>query len=150
MKRFQFSLQTVHNLREMRQDEAERHLAQATAVVLAAATAIEEIEGHRDAAETKLARATGAVNADELAWQSNYLVLLAQREVEARTRLRTFEHERESKRENVLATTREAKVTSQLRLRQHARHTADADRAEQSMLDEMAIAITLRRGATQG
>jgi flagellar export protein FliJ len=149
MKRFQFSLQTVHNLREMRCDEAERHLAQATAVVMAAATVIEEIRGHRDAAETKLAGATGLVNAAELAWQSNYLVLLAQREVEARTRLKTLEHERESRRETVLATTREVKVTGQLRSRQHARHTADAERAEQSMLDEMAIAITLRRGATQ-
>ena len=149
MKRFQFSLETVHNLRELRRDEAERQLAQAAAVVLAAATVIEEMEHHRDAAEAKLASATGAVNAAELAWQSNYLALLSQREIEARTQLEALERERESKRENVVATTREAKVTGQLHARQYARHTADAARAEQNLLDEMAIAATLRGGAEQ-
>ena len=144
MKRFKFSLETVHNLRELRRDEAERQLAHAAAVVLTAVAAIEEIERQRATTEAKLACATGLVCAAELALQVNYLDLLAKREQEARMRLAALECEREERRQAALAASREADVTGQLRARQHARHIAETSRAEQNMLDEMAVAATLR------
>jgi flagellar export protein FliJ len=145
MKRFRFSLETVHNLRELRRDEAERQLAQAAAVVMTAATAVEEIQHRRAAIEAKLvAGSTGDLCAAEIAMQVNYLAALAQREVEAREQLAALERERETRRQSAMAATREAEVTSQLRARQHARHSAEAARAEQNMLDEMAVAAALR------
>lgn len=150
MKRFQFRLESVHNLREARRDEAEQQLAQAAAEVLAAAEALAEIERHRAAVEAKLASATGPLCAAELALQVNYLALLTQREQEARQRLAALEHEREAQRQTTLVATREAEVTGQLRARQQARHTAELARTEQHFLDEMAIAATLRAGQEGG
>jgi len=146
MKRFQFSLETVHNLRELQRDEAERQLGQAAAVVLAAIGTIEEIEGLRTAAEAKLAGTTGPLCAADLVMQVNYLEVLAKREREARTRLAALEHEREERRQSAVTAAREAEVTGQLRERQHARHRAESERVEQSLLDEMAVAAVQRRG----
>ena len=146
MKRFRFSLQTVHNLREARRDEEEQRLAQAAAVINAATEAVAEIERQRAAVEAKLAKATGPLCTAELTLQVNYLELLAQREHEAREQLAALEREREAQREVTLAATREAKVTGQLRARQQARHTAEMVRAEQQLLDELAVTASLRCG----
>ena len=146
MKRFRFSLESVHNLREARRDEAEQQLAQSAAVVSAAAATVEEIERHRAAVEEKLARATGPLCAAELALQVNYLELLIQYEQAARQRLAALEREREAQRQTTLTAAREAEVTGQLRARQQARHAAEGARAEQHFMDEMAISATLRGG----
>lgn len=146
MKRFRFSLETVHNLREARRDEAEQRLAQTAAGIQAATEAVAEIERQRAAVETKLAQATGPLCTAELTLHVNYLELLAQREREARAHLAALEREREAQRQATLAATREAKVTGQLRARQHARHTAELVRAEQQLLDELAITANLRSG----
>jgi flagellar export protein FliJ len=144
MKRFRFSLQTVHNLREARRDEEEQRLAQAAAVIKAATEAVAEIERQRAAVEAKLTKATGPLCTAELTLHVNYLELLAQREHEAREHLAALERERETQREVTLAATREAKVTGQLRARQQARHTAELVRVEQQLLDELAVTASLR------
>jgi flagellar export protein FliJ len=146
MKRFKFSLEAVHNLRELQRDEVERQLARAAAIASAAETAIEEIERHRAEIETRLAGLIGELNAVEAAWQSNYLIVLAEREGQAKEHLAQLERERETHRQNVIVATREAEVTGQLRARQKARHEADVARAEQILLDEMAIITALRGG----
>ncbi len=147
MKRFKFNLEAVHKLRELQRDEAERQLARAASVAAAAETAIEEIERHRAELEARLAGLIGEIDAIEAAWQSNYLLVLAEREGEARANLRQLENAREAQRESLVAATREAEVTGQLRDRQRARHNADVARAEQIQLDEMAIIASLRGGA---
>ena len=148
MKRFQFTLETVHNLREMRRDEAERQLAHAAATAMTAEAAIEELLNHRAAIEAKLvAGSIGTLCAAEMALHVNYLTLLAQRETEARAQLALLEQEREARRQTAVAASREAEVTGQLKARQHARHSAEAARVEQNMLDEMAIAAALRGGS---
>jgi flagellar export protein FliJ len=146
MKRFRFSLETVHNLREARRDEEEQRLAQTAAGLQAAAEAVAEIERQRAAVEAKLAKATGPLCTAELTLHVGYLELLNQREHEARQHLAALEREREAQRQATLAATREAKVTGQLRARQHARHTAELVRAEQQLMDELAITATLRSG----
>jgi flagellar FliJ protein len=144
MKRFKFRLATVHNLREQRRDAAELELGRAAAAVQDAAAAIEAIQRQRDALETKLSKTTGLVYADELALQLNYLNYLDEREQAARQQLAARERERETCRQAALHAGREAEVTAQLRERQQARHTAEAGRVEQEMLDEMAVSAHWR------
>jgi flagellar export protein FliJ len=144
MKRFKFRLQTVHNLREQRRDEAERDLLKATAEVATAEMALAELQCQRAAAETKMARATGQIYADELALQLNYLDFLAQRERTLQARLVELEERREAMRESALKAAREAEITSQLRQRQKERHQAELGSAEQNFLDEMAANIVRR------
>lgn len=145
MKRFKFRLQTVHNLRAQRRDEAERALLKAAAEVAAGEAALAELQRQREAAESKMARATGQVYADELALQLGYLEFLAQRERALRNRLAELEQTREAVRASALEAARAAEITSQLKQRQQARHAAEATLAEQNFLDEMAANI-VRRG----
>ncbi len=148
MKRFKFRLQTVHNLRTQRRDEAERALLKAAAEVSAGEAALAELQQQRAAAENKMARATGQVYADELALQLGYLEFLAQRERVLRQRLAELEQTRETLRTRALAAARDAEVTNQLEQRQKARHAAAVALAEQNFLDEMAANI-VRRGAEE-
>jgi flagellar export protein FliJ len=145
MKRFKFSLETVHNLREMRRDEAERQLEQSAAQVSAARAVVEQIEQHRDAVETELARATGPLCTHELALQVSYLEFLNQREQETQQHLAVLEGQHEAQCETTLTAARAAEVTEQLRARQQARHATAVARVEQLLLDEIAIAATLRK-----
>jgi flagellar export protein FliJ len=144
MKRFKFRLETLHHLREQRREAAERQLAQAAAAVLAATAALEEIQRQRDALETKLTQTTGVVQAAELAMQLDYIQLLDQRETEARAQLAAREREREACRAAALHAARDAEVTEQLRVRQQARHNAEVARAEQELLDELAVSAHWR------
>ena len=144
MKRFKFSLEAVHNLRELQRDEAERQLEQSAAKVSAARTVVEQIEQHRDTIETEIARATGPLCANELALQVSYLEFLNQREQETQQHLAELEQQHEAQRETTLAAARAAEATEQLRTRQQARHTAEVARVEQLLLDEIAIATTQR------
>lgn len=149
MKRFKFRLQTVHNLREQRRDEAEQALLQAAAEVTAGEAALDELLRQRAAAESKMARATGQIYADELALQLDYLGFLGQRERDLRQRLAELEQKREAVRARAVQAARDAEVTSQLKQRQQERYAAEVALAEQNFLDEMATNI-VRRGAEEG
>ncbi|MFN0085848.1 MAG: flagellar export protein FliJ [Blastocatellia bacterium] len=145
MKRFKFSLESVHNLRASRREEAERKLGLASSVIRAETAAIEDLGRARAVIEAKLATATGLLNAAEVSMQVDYLALLAEREVWARQHLAMLERERDELCQIVQAAAREAEVTGKLRAGQHAMHTAEIARAEQNWLDEIAVASTLRR-----
>lgn len=144
MKRFKFRLQTVHNLREQRRDEAEQALLQAAAEVTAGEAALDELLRQRAAAESKMARATGQIYADELALQLDYLGFLGQRERDLRLRLAELEQKREAVRARAVQAARDAEVTSQLKQRQQERYAAEVALAEQNFLDEMATNIVRR------
>jgi flagellar export protein FliJ len=144
MKRFKFSLEAVHNLREMRRDEAERQLEQSAARVSAARAIVEQIEQQRNAIETELARATGPLCTHELSLRVSYLEFLKGREQETRQHLAALERQHEAQRETAVAAARDAEATEQLRARQQARHAAAVARVEQLLLDEIAIAATQR------
>ncbi len=148
MKRFKFRLQTVHNLRAQRRDEAERALLKAAAEVAAGEAALAGLQRQREAAESKMTRATGQVYADELALQLGYLEFLAQCERDLCNRLAELEQMREAARANALEAARDAKITSQLKQRQQARYAAETTLAEQNFLDEMA-ANFVRRAAEE-
>ena len=148
MKRFRFSLETVHNLREARRDEAERELGQATAAVVKAQEHISLIEDTRTSIEATIANTTGPIDTNDLSLKLGYLEMLEQRQRAATAELQQVERARESSREAAVSAAREAEVTGQLRMRQRARYEAEIARAEQEMLDEMAISALLRGGKT--
>jgi flagellar export protein FliJ len=146
MKRFRFSLQAVHNLRELRREEAERRFVQAASAVTAAASAIEAIHKLRALLEGEISEATGPLCIADLALRMDYLDALARREADARSQLAQLEQECETQREAAVAAAREAEVTGQLRARRQDRHVSENARIEQNFLDEMGITIVLRGG----
>lgn len=149
MKRFRFPLQAVHNLRQMRRDEAERELAQAAAEVSHGAARLDEVACTRTAATEAYLRALQKSDIDqhEMALRINYLASLTQRESEARARLAELESAREAQRQLVTRAARDAEATAKLRERHRVRHETEAARAEQNNLDEIATVAIARRMA---
>jgi flagellar export protein FliJ len=147
MRRFRFSLQPVHDLRQLRLDEAEREFGRASQEVAAAAAALAEAGRVRLAATEAYSAALtrGSLDPHEIMLRNDYLTSLALQERESRERLEALARELDRRREAMAAAAREADATGKLRERQLARHRAEADRAEQLNLDDMATLATARR-----
>ena len=147
MKRFHFPLQTVHHVRELARDEAEKLLALAASKVREAENCLREAGALLAAAAEDYASRLqdGVIDPQDTALRSNYIASLSRREQDARARLITLERELEARRQAVVETSRAAEATSRLRERQLARHELEAARQEQNMLDEMATVSSARR-----
>ena len=146
MKKFRFSLQTVHDLREARRDEAERTLAAAARAVNEAAEQLEETDlVHERATDSFASRLqSGEIDPFEAMLSVNYLAALTRRKVETRARLRELEQARERQREMTIEAARSAETTARLRQRQNERHQLEVARTEQQLLDEMATLAQAR------
>ena len=140
MKKFRFTLQTVHTVRELRRDEAERVLARASDAVRDANDSLEEVRRARDRAAENFAVNihTGEINPFHAALSADYLAALTRRELEAQTRLAETKRECEAQRVSAAEAARAAEATARLRARQRERHERQAARVEQEMLDEFA------------
>jgi flagellar export protein FliJ len=148
MKRFKFTLQTVHDLRETALDKAEREMARISSEISDAEAQLHEATRIRlAAAEDYISSfiAGGPPAAHEISLRASYLDLLARREAEAQARLAALTRQREAQRERVAEAARAAQVTATLHERQRARHNLEAKRAEQNMLDELATLAAARR-----
>lgn len=151
MKKFKFSLQTVHNLRQEQRDKAERELARAATEVANAAAHLDEAVNNRAAAEQNYAaklHSEDSLDPHEIALRADYLTLLTQRQRAASERLFTLEQERETRRRTAVMAARAAEATSKLRDRHRARHHLEAMRTEQNDLDEMATLLAARRAGS--
>lgn len=140
MKKFRFSLQTVHQLRERAQADAEAELARANGEV---ARAIETVESAKQAREDAMNTYTqmflsGQLSHAETMLRAGYLIVLADRIIEAQKILAEREREREVVRQKVIAATTRAEATATLRDQQFAEYRAEAEREEQEQLDEIA------------
>ena len=146
MKKFRFSLQTVHDLREARRTEAERALAATARAVHEVAEQLEETklvqERATDAFASRLQ--SGEIDPFEATLSVNYLAALTQRKLETHARLRELEQARERQRETTIEAARSAETTARLRLRQSERHQLEVARTEQQLLDEMATLAQAR------
>lgn len=152
-KRFHFSLQTVHNLREAQREEAERGLSRAAAAVDDAAAQLDEAKQvHASATEAFALRLRETeIDPQEAALSFDYLAMLVNRQRAAHVQLQVLEAERETRRGVAVEAARAAEATTRLRERQYQRHALQAARAEQDTLDEMATLAQARRlsGATR-
>src|SRR5690348_7143259 len=140
MKKFRFSLQTLHDLRESRRDEAERALARTAAASAEAAETLNETRrAHARASDTyAVSLRSGEINPFEATLSVNYIASLLRREREDQARLNERERAHEAQRKITTDAAREAEATSRLRDRQRERHRQEIERTEQGVLDEMA------------
>lgn len=147
MKRFKFKLQTVHDLREMQRERAEQDLAEAGARVAQAEAQLAKIEYRLEEAASSYARSlqSGEVDPFESSLHTNFLNFLSQHLTSARAQLTKMKSEYDNCRKLAIEAARAVEATGKLRQRQRARYKLEAERAEQSMLDEMAMLLAGRR-----
>jgi len=147
MKRFKFSLQAVHDFREMRRENAERELAQAAAELERANALLDEVLRARQTATQNYTEIISSreLNAPTMVAHTDYLGSLIRREREARAQIAAAERMVEAKRQVLVEAKRESETTAKIREQQQQRHELDAARKEQNTLDELAVASVSRR-----
>lgn len=152
MKRFNFSLQVVHNVREIRRDTAERALAAVSAELQAVQEQLETVLRQRRSAMDKylLLQQSPEIEASVFATHSDYIASLILRERQTRVRIIEVEERITASRKVLTEASRQTETTANLRERQRERHHLEAAQHEQNMLDEMATVAATRRLAANG
>ena len=147
MKRFQFRLQSVHDLRQQRRDEAASALGAAAARVDAARRHLTSANEARLRVTSEYLSSLEAECFDprSAALRSSFLAHLAQRESEAAAKLAAAEREHDGVLRTAVESARAAETTTRLRERQQALHAESAARSQQQALDELATLGAARR-----
>lgn len=147
MKKFKFTLQTVHDLRESLREKAERELADANSELYRANAQLEEVVRARQKALDRYMMLYQASELDVsmIGAHTDFLGSLFRREREARIFITEVELRLEEKRRSVTEAMRETETTAKLRERQRDLHRMESNRHEQTILDEMAAMAAARR-----
>ncbi len=147
MKRFKFSLQTLHDLREQEREDAERALAQAAAEVAAAETKIEELRRaiQQAVAEYAAQMQSKELNPREALLHTEFLASLDRQLAAARAHHAECERFREAKLQDFIKASAAAEATTKLREQYYARYVAELAREEQNLMDELATIASVRR-----
>ena len=152
MKRFQFSLEAVHNVREMRRDAAERAMAAVAAELQGAQAQLEQVLRQRQSAMANyvLLHQSTVIEAAHFASHTDYLGALVLHERQARITILQVEQKLTVKRQALTEASRQTKTTENIRERQRERHHMEIAQHEQKALDEMAVVAVARRLAMGG
>ncbi len=148
MKKFKFTLQTVHNVREMRQEKEQMILTQLRNDVQQAAERVAQIEQTRLRAIENYTEKLGkgeSLNALELELTSNHISNLDRLQREAAQFLEQAKRTAAAQSINVAAAGRAVKITEKLRETQQIRHQNETQKNEQNALDEIVCANFARQ-----
>lgn len=147
MKRFKFSLQTLHDLREQEREEAERSLAQANAELANAEAKIEQLRStiNQAVASYSANLQSKSLNPHEAQMHNEYLIALDGQMAAARAHHAECERIREAKLQELVKASAAAEATTKLRDQYYARYVAELVREEQNLMDELATIATVRR-----
>ena len=147
MKRFKFSLQTLHDLREQEREDAERALAQAAAEVAAAAAQVEALRAAINQVITAYTTnlQSKALNAQDAKMHTEYLTTLDKQWAAARAHQAERERFRAMKLQDLIKASAAAEATAKLREQYYARYVAELALEEQNLMDELATIATVRR-----
>lgn len=148
MKKFKFKLETVHKVRELREDKEKLVLGELRTEVNKAAAHHENIQVSRGAAMEDYAqrlRAGEQFDPLEMQLHSSHFESLNRLRVEAEKELEEKKQAYHRQGENVAAAMREVKVTNKLHETQKARHELEYARREQSDIDELISASFARQ-----
>ena len=147
-KRFEFRLERVREMRMKAEDDAKEELA--TAMAERERWVERRAEASRSLVRARLAQRSAAVSggasiAEMMAHQS-FLERTERTEKAVEMDLSRQEQEVAARRSALQAAAQERQVMDKLREKAAAKHRAAAERAEASMLDELALNAHRRRG----
>lgn len=148
MKKFKFTLQTVHNVREMRQEKEKIVLGELQTEANKISLQVAQIEKTRiDAIESYAQRLNSGeqLNAMEMELNLNHFASLNRLQQEAEKVLEQKNKACQMQGKTVAAAMREVKITDRLRETQQIRHQMESARQEQNSIDEMISANFARQ-----
>lgn len=148
MKKFKFTLQTVHNVREMTQEREQIALMTLQKDADEIAARLVQIEQMQIKAITNYSsklRVGEAVNISEMELELNHISTLDRLKRKTEELLKEKTEACFAQKRKLAEATREVKITNRLRETQEARHQQEVARQEQTTLDEIVAANYARR-----
>jgi flagellar export protein FliJ len=148
MKKFKFSLETVHKVREIRREKESVILSGLREDAEKAADRVAHIEAMRHAAIENHTRRLGSgesLNVTEMELSSNHFASLNRLQRDAETVLELKRQECQRQVELVTKAMVKVKVTDNLRETQHERYKQEFARQEQNGVDELVSATFARQ-----
>ena len=148
MKKFEFKLETVHKVREIRQEREAIILGELQAEAERAGQTVTHIEMLRQEAIENYTRRLGAgeqLDAMEMEMNSNHFTSLNRLQKEAEIDLQQKRSMCLKQVEFVTEAMREVKITDRLRETQKERHRLEISRQEQNEVDEHVSGAFARR-----
>lgn len=148
MKKFEFKLETVHKVREIRQEREAIILGELQTEADKAAQKVTHIEAQRHEAIENYTRRLSAgqqLDAMEMELNANHFTSLTRQQKEAEIDLQQKRSLCLKQVEFVTEAMREVKITDRLRETQKERHRLEISRREQSEVDEHVAGTFARR-----
>ena len=145
-KKFKFRLEPLLKIREHREKERQKEHASATADVQRQRGQIDGIDRERlDTIEYQRLHSLGQLSIASALASSRFLVRLKRDRITGKEFLRALEKKAEQKRQLLVHAARERKIFESLKEKQSVRHVEEANKAEQKVLDEVAVTAFVRR-----
>ncbi|HQU83720.1 MAG TPA: flagellar FliJ family protein [Pyrinomonadaceae bacterium] len=148
MKKFKFTLQTVHNVREMNQEREQIALMtlqrQADEIVERLAQ-LEKMQIKAIETYSSKLRIGEAVNIGQMELELNHISTLDRLKRKAQELLKEKKEACTAQQRKLAAAMREVKITKRLRETQETRYNQEVSRQEQTALDEIVAANYARR-----
>jgi flagellar export protein FliJ len=140
MKKFKFTLQSVHDVRTMREEREQMVLSQLYWEADQAAELLGQVEGAILTAIENYNRKAGigeAINVVEMEMNSRHISQLERKKAEAREELNQRRYACSQQVIKLADAAREVKITGKLRENQVTAHRNEMNLAEQNSIDEM-------------
>lgn len=144
MRRFEFDLEKVLELRRYAERDWELKLAAVTGQIVGAEREILDLNAAREST-TAVGVLPGRVDMGSLSGREEYLALISRRTIELRGRLARLEREREEVRAEYLKAAQARKAISKLRDRRAAEHYREARKEEAREYDEIGVTLAVQR-----
>jgi flagellar FliJ protein len=144
-KKFKYRFAPMLKVKEHREKERQKELADALVRVHEQRTRLRQIDGVRlDTMERQRDRLVGAISVAEALVCSRYLMRLKRDRIAGSELLRGLERQSESRRLALVEAARERKIYDMLKDKQQLRHRQQIEKDEQKALDEVAT-VSFRR-----
>jgi flagellar FliJ protein len=138
-KKFKFRFEPMLKVKEHREKERQRELAETLAKVHDQKAALRKLDTKRlDTMDHHRSKLVGRVSMAEALVCSRYLLRLKRERMAGNELLRGMEREAESRRQKLVEAARERKVYDLLKEKQATRHRHGLEKDEQKALDEVA------------
>jgi flagellar FliJ protein len=148
MKRFEFRLETLLNLRRATEEAAKRAFGVARMAAGKQAAEVKRFESSERLAvdELRASQASGEVRVADLLAHQRHLAALARRVAAEKARLAELQGEVEKKRAALIASAKDRKALDRLRERRVSEWTVEMLKDEQRALDEASSAARMAGG----
>jgi len=146
MKKFKFRLERMLQLKDHKEKEKQKILAEATQKVVSQESYLESIGQKRLNTQVEQRKfLTGKLNMPAMSMFSRFYLGLKKNEISGREMLRAYRMDQAKKRQELIHATKEKKIYEKLKERKYTEYYKDLELQQQKEQDELASQMMLHK-----